>query len=277
MSEPPSREGVVMDETALQNTARQVASPAVLDELRRVQAICNTMHAVAQVLEAQMMESLWKISKEVPERPAFERLVREHTNLQPERAWLMAQTWESARRNRDLRELALDRPSEALALVSEFVEAGLDDRLESLSDDDREVAAIIAKPPRKRTAAIRELIAQGKAAQQGRSQADDKYITRLEAQRDDALAELKKARQENSGSQSPERQALNALRDAEKRLAQACEDMRPLLQTASKRVLDEAQRLGDTAMKTIEELLTDIYGSHKQVRKEQAGGDYPVS
>ena len=260
-----------MTENALQKGAQQVASQAVLDELQRVRAISRAFRVIAEALEAQLMESLWKIRKEVPERPAFERLIREHTNLKPERAWLMAQTWESARRNRPLRELTLDRPDQALALVSEFVEAGLDDRMENLTDDDREVAAIIAKPPRRRIAAIRELIAQGKAAQQGRSQTDDKYITRLEVQRDDAWAELKKTRQENSGSQSPERQALNTLRDAENRLAQACEDMRPLLQTASKRVLDEAQRLGDTAMETIEELQTDIYNSHKQVRKDQAG------
>ena len=260
-----------MTENAPQNTAQQVASPAVLDELRRVRAICHTFRIMAEALEAQLMESLWRISEKVPERPAFDRLIREHTNLEPQRAWLMAQTWESARRNRDLRELTLDRPDQALALVNGFIEAGMAERMQTLSDDDRDVAEMIALPPRRRIAAIRELIAQGKAAQQGRSQTDDKYITRLEVQRDDAWAELKKTRQENGGSQSPERQALNTLRDAENRLAQACEDLRPLLQTASKRVLDEAQRLGDTAMETIEELQTDIYNSHKQVRKDQAG------
>ena len=267
-----------MDEAAPQNSLQPVASPAVLEELSRVRAISHAFRVIAETLEAQLMASLWKIQKEVPDQTAFYKLIREHTELVPERAWLMAQTWETARHNRPLRELTLDRPSEALACVTAFVEAGMEDKLENLGEDERRVAEIAVMTPRKRAEAIRDLVAKGKAAQAGRHPADAEEIKTLKAEvagtvrdRDAAAAELEKERQKNSGGQSPERLALNALRDAEKSLAQACENVRPLLEAASDGIREEAQRVGDTARVTIERLLTDIYDSHKQARKDQAG------
>ena len=215
------------------NKAVPVASGSVLDELRRIQAICNTMHAVAQVLEVQLMESLWKISTEVSERPAFERLVGEHTNLPPDRAWLMAQTWEVARRNRDLRRLALNRPSEALALVEGLIENNLAEGAENLTDVDREMAKFAAMPQRKKVAAIRELIADGQAAREKRHPADQERIRELEAERDAAVVEMGKARKVLPHPGGEIRQALDDLRAAESRLAEVAERLDVVLTAAS--------------------------------------------
>ena len=211
-----------------------VQTLVVQEELRRVQAIFDTARAVSQALEAQLMESLWKIRREVGDNQNnFEILIGSNTGLDPKRAWLMAETWDVARRNRDLRALASQKPSEAIALVSQFIEGGLSDQLEGLDDDDREVAALIAKSPRKRTQAIRALIAQGKAAQQGRHPADQERIRELEAERDAAVVEMEKARKVLPHPGGEIRQALDDLRAAESRLAEVAERLDVVLTAAS--------------------------------------------
>ena len=250
-----------MTENALQNTAQQVVTPAVLDELRHVRAISHAFRVIAEALEARLMESLWKIRKEVPERPAFDRLIREHTDLQPERAWLMAQTWETARRNRPLRELTLDRPNEALAFVTQFVEAGLDDRLENLSDDDHEVAKLLALPRRKRNQAIRELIAQGKAAQPGRSQADQEHIRGLEAERDGALedrekalAKLDQARRVTPHPGADIQASLEELRRLEEGIAALAEKLTAQLPAAGELARKQIATFTDLAIESLERI-----------------------
>ena len=209
-------------------------SLVVLDELRRVRAIYDTARAISQALEAQLMESLWTIRRELGgNQEQFELLIGSNTDLDPRRAWLMAETWDSARRNRSLRALASQQPSEAMALVTQFVEGGLSERLEGMGDDDREVAALIAKPPRKRTQAIRELIAQGKAAQDGRHPADQERISELEAERNDALAELEQARKVFPHHGGEIRQALEDLRSVETSLAGVAERLGVVLPAAS--------------------------------------------
>ena len=246
-------------------------SATVLEELKRVRVIFDTARAVAQTLEAQLMESLWKIRKEIGgDQARFELLIRSNTKLDPQRAWLMAETWDKARRNRDLRQLASQQPSQALQLVSQFVEGGLAEKLESLSDHDHEVAGLFSLPPRKRNAKVRQMIAEAQAARKGHNPADLAEIETLQAERDAALEEMEKAKKVTPHPGSEMRQALDDLRDAEKRLAQVCENMRSLLQGASDRVRDEAQRLGRTAMTTIENLLSDVYESQQQAKKDQA-------
>ena len=238
-------------------------SAAVQEELNRVNAICDTAIAVAQMMESQMMESFWKIRQELGgDRARFQMLVRAHTRIESERAWLMAETWVSARKNRHLRTLASQKPSEALQLVSQFVEGGIADELEMLSENDHETAQLLALPPRKRTAKVREMIAAAKAAEQGHNPADLERIRAAEAERDAAVEELDKERQLKLGAKTPEREALNALRDAEKRLAQAREALKPVLAGASHDVRDEVLRVGDLAMTTIERLHSEVYDAH---------------
>ena len=200
--------------------ADMVESAQVMDELRRIRTLCETARAVAQVLAAQLMESLWKIRNEVGDRKQFERLIAAHTDLEPGRSWLMAETWEAGRQNRELRQLASAKPNEALALITQFVEGGLEDRLEGLSDEDQEIAAIIAKAPRKRTAAIRDLIAQSKTAQTGkRNPADAEEIAVLTAERDAAIEQLEAARKVVPHAGEKAREVVDDLRKAEKAIA----------------------------------------------------------
>ena len=216
-------------------------SPVVLHELQRVRAIFDTARAVSQTLEAQLMEALWTIRRELGgERQRFETLIGSNTDVDPKRAWLMAETWDSARRNRDLRTLASQQPSQAVALISQFIEGGLADRLESLSDNDHEVAAIVAQAPRKRTAAIRELIERGKAANEGRHPADRERIRELEAERDAAVSDLEQARKVLPHPGGEIRQALEDLRGVETSVAEVAERLGVFLRRANASTRTEA-------------------------------------
>ena len=247
-----------------------VPNAAVMEELRRVRAICDTARAVAQTLEAQLMESLWKIRQELGgDRTRFIQLLHAHTDQDPDRAWLMAETWESGRKNRDLRALASQKPHEALALVSQFVDEGLSAELHELGDNDHDAARLVSLPPRKRTAKIRELIAEAKAAKTGHHPADLERIRAAEAERDAAVEELDRERQLKLGEKTPERQALNQLRDVEKRLAQAMEAVRPQLPAASTEFRDEARRVSEMLWTAIERLHSEIYVSDDQAMRGQ--------
>ncbi len=230
---------------------------AVLEELRRIRAVCGLARAVSQMLEAQLMESLWKVRREVSERGAFEGLIRSHTELEPGRAWLMAETWEVARRNRELRELAADRPREAMALVSQFVEAGVEERLEDLGKEDREVAEVMAKPPRQRNAAIRELIAAGRAVSEGRHPGDRERIAALEAERDEAVAELGAARKVADMGSHPRaqlRESVAELRGLESSLAELAERLEGLLPGAGESARRQVLAAADMAVGSLERI-----------------------
>lgn len=230
-------------------------SPTVLHELQRVRAIFDTARAVAQALEAQLMESLWTIRREIGDDQArFELLIGSHTDVDPRRAWLMAETWDNARRNRNLRTLASQQPSHALALVTQFIEAGLGERLQTLCDDDREVAELVSKPPRKFMAAVRDLVAKGKSAQEGRHPADREEIAALKAERDSAVAELEQARKVIQYPGGDMRQALDDLRGVECRLAEVAERLATLLSTASGFARNEAVQLLDVISRTVDDL-----------------------
>lgn len=129
-------------------------TPAAHEAAGRIRALHMTARTFAQLIEAQIMESLWIIRRELPVDAEFYAFVESQTPIDRRRARLMVDTWSVARRRRELRELAQSRPSEALALMKSAIDAGV-----QLADaTDKQVAELLSRPPRQRNRAIRELI-----------------------------------------------------------------------------------------------------------------------
>lgn len=140
--------------------AADAEPPSVAAALARIRAWHSALRAVARVAEAQIMAACWVIRRAAADRGDFERLVAGELAgvLAPDRAVAMAETWEVARRQRALRDLALADPGDAMAFVHDFAGAVGAERLRTLDEDDREVAALLAAPPRRRRAQLRALV-----------------------------------------------------------------------------------------------------------------------
>ena len=137
--------------------------PATVPEaLACIRAWRSLLQAVVGVAEAQVMAACWVIQRDTPDREAFDAAARSVPDLPPARAWAMAETWEVARRQRAVRTLALDSPAEAVRFVSELASA-VDTG--GLTDDDREVAELLAAPPRKRQLQLRALVQMRRGAE----------------------------------------------------------------------------------------------------------------
>ena len=159
--------------------AAWTAPPEAHEAAARIRALCTTAQTIAQLIEAQVMESLWQIRRAIPDEQAWAAFVERQTPFDADRARRMVDAWEVARKRRALRELAQRSPSTALALVGEAVAAGVD-----LADQtDEQVYGLMAQPPRARHRAIRELI----ESAAGESPGTKERIHTLEAERDDAL------------------------------------------------------------------------------------------
>lgn len=228
------------------------APTAALAAAQRIHGLYAAVRAVAAQAEAMVMEALWDIRREIPDRHAFEEFVIEHTPLSDGRqAWLQAETWETARRSRHMRELASDRPQEAMRMVQGFLDAAAEDGLEMLGEDDVQVAAIYAMPPRKRARAIRDLVESRRTVDSGRSPDDVERIAALTAERDEAVARL--------NAPTPEtKEVLAELGAVESRLAEVAGrvavlfvDGEPVPELARRRVL----RWGDQLHETVDQIL----------------------
>ena len=185
---PPSTALAVPDAAdALPEPASWDPQPEVLAAAARIVSLYETAVALAAAIEAQVMEALHEIRRHAPDDEAFMVVVSELTPLRGPEALRMAQTWDVARRQRDLRSLAETRPREAMSLIGAFVDAGAGEaEMRALTSDDVAVAEIIALPPRKRVARLRTLVASQPEA--GHHPADREQIRTLTTERD-ALAE----------------------------------------------------------------------------------------
>ena len=152
--------------------------PEVHDAAARICSLFDTALALSAAIEAQMMEALHEIRRATPDEETFRAVVAEMTPLRPADAARMVETWDVARRQRDLRELAQNRPREAMSLVRAFADAGA---------GDAEVTAVLALPPRKRNARIREMVRREQDGAGGHHPADREAIRALTEERD-ALA-----------------------------------------------------------------------------------------
>lgn len=129
-------------------------TPTAHEAAARIRALHMTARMFAQLIEAQIMEALWIIRRELPVDADFYAFVESQTPIDRRRARLMVETWSVARRRRELRELAQREPSEALSLMQSAIDAGV-----QLADaTDRQVAELLSRPPRQRNRAIRDLI-----------------------------------------------------------------------------------------------------------------------
>ena len=165
-----------------------IESLTALQAAQRVRAWHETLRTLSAIAEAQVMEAMWVIRREYPKRAAFVEFVAARVGIvAPRRAWLMAQTWDAARRNRNMRRLAETQPDEAIEFARGLVEAGQEERLANLDDDDREIAEALTGTPRQRRSRLRKLLDAERAAATGRHPVDVKRIEDLTAERDAAL------------------------------------------------------------------------------------------
>lgn len=173
------------------------AAPA-LDANELAERINGLYAATWQIMrqsEAQLMEMLWELRyKHFTEdaAPANSRLPAQGFQafvearipwLSPADAQRMADTWDAARKDRGLREFARAKPGEAMRFFPMLAAAGGADALPG----DKDVAEILAMPPRKRNKKLRELIdaANGDGK---RSPDDEELIKSLRAERDELAA-----------------------------------------------------------------------------------------
>lgn len=142
--------------------SRLTATPVAHEAAARIRALHMTARTFAQLIEAQIMEALWAIRRELPVDAEFDAFVESQTPIDRRRARLMVETWAVARRRRELRELAQRQPSEALSLMQSAIDAGV-----QLADaTDHQVTELLSRPPRQRNRAIRELIESHRTNQQ---------------------------------------------------------------------------------------------------------------
>ena len=229
-------------------------SMTALEAAQRICTLYETAQALSQIIESQVMEALWVIKRHLPDEKEFDFFISSRTPLKPREARLMVQTWDAARKNRELRELAQNKPSEALRLVQGFLGAGLEDKIETLDDDDKVVASILSKPPRKRNAAIRELIEVKQSVKSGHHPADREQIKTLTAERDAAVAAL----EDSNVIDHPAAQIktwFGALRKAESNLAALSKQAQELLPQADDLTRQRAARCADMAIESIEQIM----------------------
>ncbi len=135
-------------------------SLTALQGAQRLQALGETARALGQWLELRMAQAAWAIRRELPERAAYARYVRDYAPaVSPASAWRLAETWEVVRRNRELRELADGRPREALRLVGDLLDAAGAAGADAAGADERRLAEVAALPKRRRKAALRAMFA----------------------------------------------------------------------------------------------------------------------
>ena len=129
-----------------------------------IRAWRDMLALVGSIAEVRVMEALAVIRRHVPERHRFDAFCAEHLDgvLRPDDAWNQALTWEVSGRQRALREFAHAAPTEATAFVRDLA-AALPVKIDQLDEDDRELAELLAAPPRTRRLRLRELVATKRA------------------------------------------------------------------------------------------------------------------
>lgn len=156
---------------------------AAVEEIKAIRALTIQM---AQIAEAKIMERLWTIRKEFPDDRAFGDFAAEHIKIDAKTALRYVVTWDGARQNREIRELANAAPDKAMAFVQRLTDGGIGEVI----PDDKEVARLLSMPTRKQHQALRELIDTSHAVSEKRHPADRERIKTLEAERDSAVAAL---------------------------------------------------------------------------------------
>ncbi len=196
----------------------------------------------ADQCRARIMETAWQLREACGSEEAFAAHCSAHLDwLSPERRRelpAMVRTWAVARESRALREAAATSPSQAMALVSASIDAGLDLRDET---DEEIIRLLTASAPRRRKL-LRGLIEESAAARAD-GEADGESGGGEEAD-GDPFGHLLPSPSIAEAERALRRSALPALRDAACALARA----EPLAERQRERMvalLDEANGLID--------------------------------
>ena len=191
-------------------------SPAAIAAAQQICAWHELSQRFAATCEAQVMEQLRTIRREIPDDRDFDEFVTARTPLAPEQARLSVQAWSVARKSRPLREL-VSRSSEEVRLVGDLVRVFGEDGTVDLDAADQALVEVAALPLRQQRKRMRALIEAGQAAGEGRHPADLERIRTLEAERDAARGTVVVDLDGHPGGQA--RTLISDLRSAESDLA----------------------------------------------------------
>ena len=206
--------------------------PACLAAVQEIKLLQAMLTQVAQFAEARIMERLWEIRRAVADDDAYRRLAARHLDMDGATALRYATTWEGARQNRALRELAQQTPQQAMVLVQSLATHGLDD----IGDDDIEVARVLGQAPKQRQQTLRDLLDHREQVVSGRHPADQEEIRVLTAERDAALDALQARTEVVRLDETPQR-----------RLRALLEKIRSLSEQARQLADDTELRAGEVA------------------------------
>lgn len=174
-----------MTETETGTALSMTPSPAAIAAAQQICAWHELSQRFAATCEAQVMEQLRTIRREIPDDRDFDEFVTARTPLAPEHARLSVQAWSVARKSRPLREL-VSRSSEEVRLVGDLVRVFGEDGKVDLDAADQALVEVASLPLRQQRKRMRALIEAGQAAGEGRHPADLERIRTLEAERDAA-------------------------------------------------------------------------------------------
>ncbi len=166
----------------------QAAAPAnsVVLAAQANEIIAATRDYVA-TQKARLMEVLWRLRRQFADDDEFTAFAGEHLDIKVDAALAHIAVWDESRYNRQLRELAQQKPDEAMRFIQDLTGG---DALDVVRDEP-EVARLLSLPPRKRTEAIRDLLAV--KANGKHHPADLEEIKVLREERDAAVNALEKA------------------------------------------------------------------------------------
>lgn len=161
----------------------------------RINGLYAATWQIMRQSEAQLMEMLWELrhkhftgedaASADPRAPEqrFQAFVEARIPwLPPADAQRMVDTWDAARKDRNLLSFARAKPGEAMRFFPILAGAGAD-----ALPGDKEVAELLAMPPRKRNRKLRELIDGANGGNQ-RNADDEELIKSLRAERDELAA-----------------------------------------------------------------------------------------
>ena len=156
-----------MDKDALVKALAAAPDPRTpLEAAARIRSWRDILAVVGTMAELQVMAAALTIRRDYPERAAFDAFCRSELDgvLAAEKAWVYAETWEVARRQRALREFAEASPAKAVAFYRDCSATFGQERIAELDEDDRRIVEILAAPPRAQKRRMRELFAVEDAA-----------------------------------------------------------------------------------------------------------------
>ena len=217
-------------------TTREAVSDAIADSVRahlpddlaaaaEIRAWFLTLRTIGTAAETAVMRACWRIRQAHPDADDFGRFIFNELEgrLTPRKAWLHADTWEIARKNRKVHELAASQPDKALSFVRDFTDAVAAEGAETLplplDDDDKEVVALLTAAPKKRREELRKLVA-ARRTPRDRHPDDVERIRELEA------AEEERGRvEESAGKKATRAELLKQYRDAATLFSEAASEV----------------------------------------------------